>query len=127
MASESKFYEMTGIVHKVLDEQTFSSGFRKRDLVLTDDIGSSSKYPKYVPFTFKKDRADLLGGVREGQRVKVVFALDGREHNGKYYPDITGIKVEVLSQANDYTNAPEPAEPPPDAVPYSEVQDDMPF
>lgn len=121
----AKFYEMTGLVHKVLDEQTFSSGFRKQDLILTNDIGEESKYPKYVPFSFKKDRADLVKGLRKGQRVKVVFALEGREYQGKYYPDITGIKVEVVAQES--SDVPPPAEPPPEADYGDAVQDDMPF
>ena len=119
--AEGKFYEMTGLVHRVLDEQTFASGFRKRDLILTNDLGENPKYPKFVPFTFKRDRADMIGGLRQGQRVKVVFALEGRENNGRYYPDITGIKVEVLS-----------TEPPPPADLYDvdggvNLDDDAPF
>jgi len=125
--ADSKFYEMTGLVHKVLDEQTFSSGFRKQDLVLTNDIGDDVKYPKFVPFTFKKDRADTIKCLRKGQRVKVIFALEGREYNGRYYPDITGIKVEVLSAEGASNDVPPPAEPPSEAVPYEAVQDDMPF
>jgi hypothetical protein len=106
--AEGRFYEMTGLVHRVLDEQTFASGFRKRDLILTNDLGENPKYPKFVPFTFKRDRADTIGGLRQGQRVKVVFALEGRENNGRYYPDITGIKVEMLG--GESTETPPPAD-----------------
>ena len=36
-------YEYTGVVEKVLQLQTFASGFTKRDVVMTDDVGSESK------------------------------------------------------------------------------------
>ena len=31
-------YEYTGVVEKILPMQTFSSGFTKRDVVMTDDL-----------------------------------------------------------------------------------------
>ena len=70
-------YEYTGVVEKVLELQTFASGFTKRDLVLGEDVGAETKYPNHIAFTFKKDSTSLLDGVREGQRCKVRFAIDG--------------------------------------------------
>ena len=72
-------YEYTGVVEKVLQLQTFASGFTKRDVVMTDDVGTESKWPNHIAFTFKKDAASMLDTVREGQRAKIRFAIDGRE------------------------------------------------
>lgn len=124
----SKFYEMTGLVHKLGTTQTFSSGFTKRDLVLTDDIGEEPKYPRFVPFSFKKKNAERLNGICEGQRVKVLFVVDGREWNGRYFADLTGLKVTVLGATDtDNVMVPEPAAPTPEVEADSASLDDMPF
>lgn len=124
-------YEYTGVVEKVLATQTFASGFSKRDIVLTDDVGSDTKWPNHIAFTFKKDAAGVLDTVKEGQRVKIRFAIDGREWTNpqgqvKYFTDLTGLKLDVLNEDGTSTEpVPAPAEPdfPADA---GEV-DDMPF
>ena len=124
-------YEYTGVVEKVLATQTSASGFSKRDIVLTDDVGSDTKWPNHIAFTFKKDAASVLDTVKEGQRVKIRFAIDGREWTNpqgqvKYFTDLTGLKLDVLNEDGTSTErVPAPAEPdfPADA---GEV-DDMPF
>ena len=110
-------YEYTGVVKKILPVQTFSSGFTKRDIVLTDDVDSQNRYPSVIPFTFKKDRCSLLDSVQEGQRVKVQFAIDGREWTNpqgqvKYFTDLTGLKLEVLNgDGTSVEPMPAPADP----------------
>lgn len=125
-------YEYTGVVEKVLPTQTFPSGFSKRDIVLTDDVGQESKYPNHIAFTFKKDNASVLETVKEGSRAKIRFAIDGREWTNqqgqvKYFTDLTGLKIEVLNGDGTSTEpVPAPADPgefPSDA---NDV-DDMPF
>lgn len=124
-------YEYTGVVEKVLDLQTFASGFSKRDVVLTDDVGSESKWPNHIAFTFKKDATSLLNGVTKGQRAKIRFAIDGREWTNpsgqvKYFTDLTGLKLEILNADGTSTEPiPQPAEP--DTVVDDAVVDDMPF
>ena len=110
-------YEYTGVVKKVMPVQTFSSGFTKRDLVLTDDVDSTSRYPNVIAFTFKKDNCALLDSVQEGQRVKVRFAIDGREWTNpqgqvKYFTDLTAFKLEILSgDGTSVEPMPAPADP----------------
>ena len=110
-------YEYTGVVKKVQPTQTFSSGFTKRELVLTDDIDSTSRYPNVIAFTFKKDNCSLLDGVQEGQRAKVRFAIDGREWTNpqgqvKYFTDLTALKIEIISgDGSSVEPVPAPADP----------------
>ena len=124
-------YEYTGVVEKILDLQTFASGFTKRDIVLGDDVGTGSKYPNHIAFTFKKDSTGLLEGVKSGQRVKIRFAIDGREWTNpqgqvKYFTDLTGLKLEVLNADGSSTEpVPVPAEP--EAAFDAAAADDMPF
>ena len=126
-------YDYTGVVEKVLDTQTFQSGFMKRDLIVTDDIGSESRYPNHLPFTFKKDGVNLLSGIKPGDRVKIHFAIDGREWQSpqgqvKYFTDLTGLKIEVLNGDGTSTEpVPEPAIPDDAALDASAAVDDLPF
>ena len=125
-------YEYTGVVEKVLDMQTFASGFTKRDVVLTDDVGVETKWPNHIAFTFKKDSTSLLDGVREGQRAKIRFAIDGRVWNDpktgtdRYFTDLTGLKLEVLNSDGTSTE-PVPAPADPESFADAGDVDDMPF
>ena len=127
-------YEYTGMVEKVLELQTFASGFSKRDIVLTDDIGADTKWPNHIAFTFKKDSASLLDTFQHGQREKIRFAIDGRVWNDpktgkdKYFTDLTGLKIELLNEDGGSTEpVPPPAEPDGDFDAGSADIDDMPF
>ena len=102
-------YEYTGVVEKVLQLQTFASGFTKRDVVMTDDVGAESKWP----------------------RAKIRFAIDGREWTNpqgqvKYFTDLTGLKIEVLN-ADGSSTEPVPAPAEPDFPEDAGAIDDMPF
>ena len=124
-------YEYTGVVEAVCEKQTFPSGFSKRDLVLTDDVGQQSQYPNHIAFTFKKDNCALLDSVKKGDRAKVRFAIDGRIWNdpktgkNKYFTDLTALKLEMLNGDGSATEpVPQPAEAP--DVDVGDVED-LPF
>ena len=124
-------YEYTGVVEKVLEMQEFASGFKKRDLVLTDDIGQESRWPNHIAFTFKKDNVSALENVRQGQRVKVRFAIDGREWTNpqgqvKYFTDLTALKLEPVD-GEASAEVPPPAEPAASLAAGMDELDDMPF
>ena len=124
-------YEYTGVVEKILPVQTFSSGFTKRDIVLTDDVGQAGNWPNHIAFTFKKDNTSVLDSVKEGQRAKIRFAIDGRVWNNprtgknQYFTDLTGLKLEVLNADGSSTEpVPVPAE---SDFPADDGDIDMPF
>ena len=93
-------YEFTGKVKVVGELQTFASGFTKRDLVVEEE--RAGNWPNVVAFAFKKDNIAKLDGVRPGQRVKVSFAVDGREWTDpktgevRYFSDLTALRLERL-------------------------------
>jgi hypothetical protein len=106
-------YEMSGTVKKIGDVQTFASGFSKRELIVEEE--KDSKWPNVVAFTFKKDGMAKIENVKPGDRVKVGFAVDGREWTDpksgttRYFTDLTGLFVEPLAGIPD---APAEAEAP---------------
>ena len=109
-------YEFTGKVKGVGELQTFASGFSKRDLVVEEE--RDGRWPNVVAFAFKKERVALLDGIVSGTRVKVGFAVDGREwtdpKTGKvrYFSDLTALHLERLDET-----VPVPEVAVPDGVP----------
>jgi hypothetical protein len=108
--------EITGTVERILDIETFDSGFTKQTLVLN----TGGEYPQTIPVEFFKDKTSLLSGLQPGQAVTVAINLRGREHNGKYYANVQGWKLESANAA--------PAQQPVAAQPTSnQDSDDIPF
>lgn len=129
----AQIYEYTGVVEEVGQTQSFgSNGFTKREIIIGNDVDSTSKYPNPVKFTFKKDNCSLLDGIGKGQRAKVRFAIDGRRWEGprgvQFFVDLTGLKIEVLNADGSSTEpVPTPAEPNFPDDPVAGDVDDMPF
>ena len=120
-------YEFTGKVKTVGELQTFASGFTKRELVVEEE--REGNWSNVVSFAFKKNNVAKLDGVKPGMRVKVGFAVDGREwtdpKTGKvrYFSDLTALRLDCLDIA---AGVPEPAVPN-DLPPESEDGTEMPF
>ena len=114
-------YDLTGTVKLIMDQQTFDSGFTKREFVVTTE---GERFPQDVKFECVKERVALLDSVQPGQRVAVSFDLRGNEYNGRYFVNLTAWKVEEAgSQAAD-SGDPSADELPPltDAEPADESE-----
>ena len=130
-------YEYQGVVEKVLDLQTVgANGFRKRSVILTDDTDSFTNYPSHIEFTAKQDRVNLLEPLRNGQRVKVRFAIDSRVWRNAqgvdvYFKDLTILNLEQVGSAEGAGEASAPAAPgvptPPEMPAAASDPDDLPF
>ena len=89
---------------------------------------TDNSWPNVVAFAFKKDNVAKLDGVKPGMRVKVGFAVDGREwtdpKTGKvrYFSDLTALRLEQLDGA---VQVPELADP--SSLPPEPDDGDMPF
>ena len=124
--------EVTGRVKMV--EQTKevgSSGFRKRDIVVTTD----EQYPQHISVQFVQDKCDLLDAYKVGDNVKVDINLRGREWTNPqgetvYFNTIQGWRIAKLQ-----AEAPAQGVPPmpsaqafePAATFKEEDHDDLPF
>ena len=83
--------KVTGKVHHIgQTEEIGSNGFTKRLLV----VETAEQYPQKLPIEFVKDKTASLDNIQIGQEVTVSINLRGSEHNGKYYSQIQGWKVE---------------------------------
>ena len=116
-------FEITGTVKKVFPEQTFGSGFNKREFVLTTEAG---KFPQDIKFECVKDKVALVATLKPGAKAKVFFDLRGREWKESYFVNLNCWKIESLgggaadSPADD-DGAPLPEEP------GASVDEDVPF
>ena len=116
-------YDLTGKVKLIQEQQTFASGFTKREVVVTVEDG---KYPQDINLEFLQDKVSLLDNVSEGQEIKVFFDIRGREYNGRYFNNLVGWKIETqedaVAPAEDYRPPTSGSSRPP-----SELDDDIPF
>lgn len=102
-------YELTGTVKVIFDEQTFASGFNKREFVVTSE---ADKFPQDVKFECLKDKVDLVSKLNKGDKVKVSFDINGREWNEKYYVNLVAWRIEGAAAGGAADD-----EPPPTTLP----------
>jgi single-strand DNA-binding protein len=105
-------YELTGAVKAIMDQQTFASGFTKREFVVT----SEDRYPQDVKFECVRDNCALVDKLNVGDRVTVTFDVRGNEYNGRYFVNLQAWKVNVADAAA--TGAPED-----DAIPLDQMEE----
>ena len=120
-------FTYTGTVHRIGQLQTFNSGFKKREIVLT---ATNGEYVDYAVFEAKKDLADRVGLLRPGAPVRVTFVLNAREWDGpkgkRWFGSATALKVEAADAAGSEPQPP-PPQPQPEAEQPDVVADDLPF
>jgi hypothetical protein len=123
--------EVTGKI-KMIDttKEVGSSGFKKRDVVVTTD----EQYPQHILVQFVQDKCDLLNGFAVGEAVKIDINLRGREWvnpQGEtvYFNTIQGWRIGKLQAEVPQQAPPMPAaqafEPAPSFT--EEEHDDLPF
>lgn len=86
-------FELSGTIKKIFDEQTFGSGFNKKEFVITTD---ADRYPQDIKFETVKDKTSLLSPLKEGDKVKVSFDIRGREWKENYYVNLNAWKIETV-------------------------------
>lgn len=105
MSDEKKnLFTYTGQVHELGPVQTFSSGFKKREMICKTRNG---EYTDYAVFTAKKETSDKIATLKPGDAVSVTFVLDGHEWEGpkgkRWFGGLTALKVEPAGIVGDLT------------------------
>lgn len=78
-------------VVSVGQEQIFKSGFRKIQMLVTDD---DPKYPVVFPVEWSGDRVDKALAFQNGDHVAITFSIQGHEYNGRHFTTLRGWKIE---------------------------------
>ena len=121
--------EISGRIKKIFDEQTFGSGFRKKEIVIT----TQEQYPQDILVEFTQDKIDLLKPLSIGEEVKISINIRGREWINpegfaKYFNSISGWRVEKVGaetpSMNQYADLPPVSN---DYLEGSNEPDDLPF
>ena len=121
--------EVSGRIKKMFDEQSFASGFRKKEIVIT----TQEQYPQDILIEFTQDKIELLKPLSIGDEVKISINLRGREWINpegvaKYFNSIQGWRLEKAGAENHSIN--QYADLPPVSQDYldgSNEPDDLPF
>jgi hypothetical protein len=82
--------EVSGKIKMIFDEQSFASGFTKREFVVT----TQEQYPQDLKFECVKDKTAMLNGLQPGDDVTVHFNLRGNEYQGKYFVNLQAWKLD---------------------------------
>ncbi|MEO1857585.1 MAG: DUF3127 domain-containing protein [Rubritalea sp.] len=85
-------FEISGKIKLIDETQSFSSGFTKREFVVTT---GDSKYPQDIKFETIKDKCNMLDSYSPGQDVQVNFDIRGNEYNGRYYVNLNCWKIQA--------------------------------
>lgn len=99
-------YEASGTIKIIFDEQSFPSGFTKREFVVTTE---ADKYPQDLKFELVKDKCGMISQFDQGQRVTVNFDIRGNEYNGKYFVNLSAWKIQAAGQSGGSGAEPAPA------------------
>lgn len=121
--------EISGRIKKIFDEQTFNSGFRKREIVIT----TQEQYPQDILVEFTQDKIELLNPLSIGDEVKISINLRGREWINpegvaKYFNSIQGWRLEKVGAEtptmNQFQDLPPVSS---DYLDSTDGPDDLPF
>ncbi len=115
--------ELIGRIKLIRDEQTFPSGFTKREFVITTE----EQYPNDIQFELLKEKGNLITSFKEGDRLKVQFDVRGREWQGKYFNSLVAWKIEAAGVETSGSAATPPPPPPVPESMSSPMDDDLPF
>jgi hypothetical protein len=114
--------EISGKIKVVLDEKTFSSGFTKREFVITTE----EQYPNDIMFELLKEKGALITQFAVGDRITVHFDVRGREWQGKYFNSLVAWRIEGQKTPSDTPQPQNQAAPAP--ANFTEpADDDLPF
>lgn len=109
--------QLTGKIKLIGEVQTFDSGFKKVEFVITTN---DENYPQEVKFDISQDKVDdFIKYNKVGSDVDVSFNVRGNEYKGKYYVNLAAWKVFKAGAIKVATDI---------GVPVEEIAtDDLPF
>lgn len=104
-------FSITGNLVSRKDTKQVSDTFKVREFAIK--VENDGKYENFAGFQAVQDKTEMLDGLKKGDLIKVHFDLRGREHEGRYFTNLTAWKIEKLdaaaAPAAEPKKAPEPA------------------
>ena len=125
--------EISGKIKEIFEEQTFNSGFKKKEFVVT----TQEQYPQDLKLELIQDKTDLINGFNKGDEVKAQVNLRGNEYNGRYYVNLQAWRLERVEDSTpapaegsqNTSTPPQTGAPLPDEPDFGsdDADDDLPF
>lgn len=91
-------FEISGSIKAIFPEQTFKSGFNKREFLLLTKDG---KFEQEINFECVKEKVDLVDHLKEGDAVTVSFDIRCREWQGKYFTNLVAWKITGTGKSSE--------------------------
>lgn len=90
--------EISGKIKKIFETKIFTSGFRKRELVIL----TNNRYPQPILVEFFQDKIEILDSLKINDFIKISINIRGREWINsegiiKYLNYIQGWRIEKLN------------------------------
>lgn len=89
--------EITGKIIEILPEEivrTTQKELKKRIFV----IETLEQFPRKIAFTCWNTLVDQLGNLQKQSKITVTFRADSREYNGRWYTELTAVRISLLSE-----------------------------
>lgn len=101
--------EITGRLHQKLAPETGTAKNGNAWIKQRIVVETIEQYPKKVAIDFMGDqKVETINRLFEGDEVKVGINLESREYQGKWYTNVNGWKIDILSSATpQQTQAPQ--------------------
>lgn len=121
--------EISGKIKVIFDEQTFNSGFKKKEFVVT----TQEQYPQDLKLELIQDKTSLIDGLNQGDEITAQVNLRGNEYNGRYYVNLQAWRIEKSSESEQEASADSSAPPehnaplPEEPNGFDDQEDDLPF
>lgn len=125
-----------GVVHLIEPTKTFgASGFRKRVVVLEQDLG---RFTNYIPVEFVRDACDTVDELNVGDEIQVVYRLSGRkwqrdaDSEVKFFVNVEGMGFKIIRPSGEDVPQGTLEDTPPPSSDHDESEftgddDDVPF
>lgn len=85
--------EVKGEIIHIGETETVGNAFRKRQVV----VETQEQYKQQIAIDFVQDKTSLLDQFSIGNNVSVSINIRGNEHNGKYYVNLNGWKISLVT------------------------------
>lgn len=112
---------LQGRIIQIGDKNQVSDKFAKREFVIEITDGA---YNKNVAMQFTNDKCALLDKYQVNQNVTVSFNLDSREHNSKWYTNVTAWRIDAATVQQPVTTQSGTYDP---SNPTNDLKDNLPF
>jgi hypothetical protein len=81
-------YVIDGVILEISETEKFSSGFKKREIIIKTD-----EEQQELKIDFVQDNVEKLDLFKVGESVMIAFTITCNKYQGKYFTNLRGIAI----------------------------------